>query len=177
MAALQGLTPEAQKFTLLGPDTVLLPIQNLRNHITPEHPITAVYLPRPCSLPACEATSHPDSGCEFVSRANFIFSGTTPLLLGLINSPLEVAGSQVLDVEHKIVLFESAVTKQGIRELKLRTFEEVDGGKVARVTETVWGECPWYMAWVLRMVAPGVHREHMVSLLPYPKSLIRVLTR
>lgn len=167
MAALQGLTPEARKFTLLDPDTVLLPIQDLRNHIIPKHPITAVDLPRPCSLPACEETTNPYSGCEVVLRANFIFSGTTPLLFGIINSPLEVTGSQVLDEEDRIVLFESAVTKQGIRELKVRTFEEVEGVKATRVTETVWGDCPWYMEWILQMIAPGVHREHMVSLLPY----------
>lgn len=161
LAILQGLTPEAQKFTLLVPDTVLIPVKELQDTLAQSHPTTAANLPRPCSLPALTPTDNPDDGYRFVPRANFSFSGTTSLAFGLINSPLKVAGSQVVVEDGRIVLFESAVAGQGIRELKARTFEEVDSGQATRVTETVWGECPWYMAWFLRMVAPSVHREHM----------------
>jgi len=161
LATLQGLTPEAQKFTLLSPDNILLPAGGLQKFFTPNHPIAPAGLHRPNQSPTYQATSTAEAGLQSVPRANFVFSGTTPLLFGLINSPLEVAGSQIVDEEGKVVLFESTVAAQAIRELKVRTFEEIDDGNGTRVTETVWGECPWYMTWFLQMIAPGVHREHM----------------
>ncbi|TRM56497.1 hypothetical protein BD626DRAFT_519398 [Schizophyllum amplum] len=79
-----------------------------------------------------------------------------------------------------IVLFESAVQGRGIRELKLRTFRVVSveavesphdrpGGSsrtkprksLTEVRETVWGTCPNYLAPLLRVLAPRVHRAHM----------------
>ena len=69
-----------------------------------------------------------------------------------------------MDKDAKIVLFESGVAANGIKELKVRTFDEVkheDGSEETRVTETVWGTCPAYMSLFLRGIAPGVHKEHM----------------
>jgi hypothetical protein len=68
-----------------------------------------------------------------------------------------VAGAQVVDPDARIVLFESGVEASGIKEIKVRTFEEVElaeGKKGTRVKETVWGTCPWFLSVILMFIAP-----------------------
>lgn len=101
---------------------------------------------------------------KVVQRAWFEFGGTVPVLFGLIQSPLSVAGAQVVDEGARVVLFESQVAAKGIREVKLRTFEEVElegGMKGTIVKETVWGTCPRLLSYLLKILAPGVHKDHM----------------
>lgn len=109
-------------------------------------------------------TDNDDVSGKVVQRTWFEFGGTVPLLFGLINRPLSVAGAQIVDQNARIVLFESGVAAQGIKEVKLRTFEEVeleDGAKGTKVKETVWGTCPLLLSYPLKFIAPGVHKHHM----------------
>jgi hypothetical protein len=106
---------------------------------------------------------------EVIERAKFEFGGTVPLLFGLVNRPLSIAGAQIVDANARIVLFESGVAAQGIKEVKLRTFEEIDlevgdgdgTKKGTKVRETVWGTCPKLLSYLLKFIAPGVHKHHM----------------
>jgi hypothetical protein len=101
---------------------------------------------------------------KVVERVWFEFGGTVPLLFGLIHSLLSVAGVQIVDEDARIVLFESWVAAKGIKEVKLRTFEEVeleDGAQGTVVKETVWGTCPTLLSYLLKIIAPGVHKDHM----------------
>jgi len=106
----------------------------------------------------------PSEGGKIVERARFEFGGIVPFLFGLVHRPLSVDGVQIVDEDARIVLFESGVAAQGIKELKLRTFEEVElegGVKWTRVKETVWGTCPVLLSYLLKIIAPGVHKHHM----------------
>ncbi|KAF9524281.1 hypothetical protein CPB83DRAFT_861535 [Crepidotus variabilis] len=164
MESLQRLTPEAQQFSLLPTDQIRLPKGGLAPLFSPTHPKTAAGLPRPRTIDALLTEEPGAEAGEIVERVKFEFSGTVPLLFGLVKRPLAVAGAQVVEKNSRTVLFESGVEASGIRELKVRTFEEVilDGGKEGtKVKETVWGTCPFYLAPVLRIIAPGVHSEHM----------------
>lgn len=170
---LQRLTPEAQHFTLLPSDHVRLPLGGLASFLgptpSPTHPPNANNLPRPRTM---DAVSDIESGHEIgevIERAKFEFGGTVPLLFGLVNRPLSIAGAQIVDANARIVLFESGVAAQGIREVKLRTFEEIDlkigdgdgTKKGTEVRETVWGTCPRLLSYLLKFIAPGVHKHHM----------------
>lgn len=158
MERLQRLTPEAQQFTLLPTDHVQLPLGGLTPLITPKYPSYVKGLPRPREMETCASTD------GAVERTWFEFGGMVPLMFGLIEKGLSVAGAQIVDVDAHIVLFESGVAASGIKEVKLRTFEEVDledGKKVTKVKETVWGTCPLLLSYLLKIVAPGVHRHHM----------------
>ncbi|KAJ3719307.1 hypothetical protein C8R42DRAFT_722997 [Lentinula raphanica] len=178
MERLQKLTPEAQEFSLLPSDVVCLPrniLSSLKHGYTvPEN------CPRPRELPpksssedqdASMASHHHDAeDMQPFSRTHFEFSGTVPILFGLINRPLSVSGAQIVDKDAKVVLFESGVAAQGIREIKLRTFREIvispptaDGrdtdddspGKLGtEVKETVWGSCPFVLSFLLKYLAP-----------------------
>lgn len=163
---LQRLTPEAQKFTLQPSDHVRLPPDGLAPLVTPNHPPNAKSLPSPRTMDAVEAQKVEvvSTGGKLVERAWFEFGGTVPLLFGLIHSPLSVAGAQVVDKDARIVLFESGVEASGIKEVKIRTFEEIeleDGTKGTKVKETVWGTCPRLLSYLLKIIAPGVHKHHM----------------
>jgi len=158
MERLQRLTPEAQHFTLLPIDHVQLPPGGLTSLVTPKYPTNAKGIPRPKEMQAYNGTE------PAVQRTWFEFGGTVPVLFGLVNKGLSVAGAQIVDEDARIVLFESGVAAQGIKEVKLRTFEEVDledGQKGTKVKETVWGTCPLLLSYLLKIVAPGVHRHHM----------------
>jgi hypothetical protein len=158
---LQRLTPEAQHFSLLPSDVVQLPPGGLAPLFTPDLPPNADNLPKPRTMEAFEGES---TQGRVVERIKFRFSGTVPLLFGLINSPLEVEGAQIVDPEARIVLFESGVAASGIKQVKVRTFEEVElgnGKKGTEVKETVWGTCPWLLSLFMRFIAPGVHKQHM----------------
>lgn len=136
MERLQRLTPEAQHFTLLPVDHVQLPAGGLISLVTPKYPANAKSLPRPKEMEAYNGTE------AAVQRTWFEFGGTVPILFGLMNKGLSVAGAQIVDEDARIVLFESGVAAQGIKEVKLRTFEEIDledGQKGTKVKETVWG--------------------------------------
>jgi hypothetical protein len=161
---LQRLTPEAQHFTLLPSDRVQLPTGGLAPLVTPDFPSSPEGIPRPRTMDKYEDSEAESMGGRVVERSWFEFGGTVPLLFGLINSPLQVAGAQVVDPDARIVLFESGVASQGIKELKLRVFEEVElggGKKGTKVKEIVWGTCPWLLSRILRFIAPGVHKHHM----------------
>ncbi|KAJ3987647.1 hypothetical protein F5890DRAFT_735777 [Lentinula detonsa] len=171
MERLQKLTPEAQVFSLLQPDSVSLPNDALSslNHgyNMPEG------CPRPCESTGTSPQDTANSDMRIFPRTRFEFSGTVPILFGLINRPLSVSGAQIVDEEAKVVLFESGVAAQGIQEVKLRTFHEVllpdnpNGGSGeprklgTEVKETVWGSCPFALSFLLRFLAPRVHRNHM----------------
>ncbi|KAF7983879.1 hypothetical protein HWV62_18224 [Athelia sp. TMB] len=160
MERLQQLLPEAQHFTFLPPDHVEMPTGGLAGFVEPTYPTSAKGLPRPREMKACEVTD----GNALTQRVNFEFNGETALLCGLIHRPLSVAGAQIVDADARIVLYESGVAAQGIKELKLRTFEEVDladGLKGTRVRETVWGTCPVVLSYLLKIIAPGVLKHHM----------------
>jgi len=162
---LQRLTPEAQTFTLLPSDHVRLP-NGLALLVTPNHPPSADGLPRPRAMDAVEVEEI-DTGSaigKVVERVWFEFGGTASLIFGLIHSPLSVAGAQVVDEDARVVLFESCVAAKGIKEVKVRTFEEVeleDGVKGTVVMETVWGTCPRLLSYLLKIIAPSVHKDHM----------------
>ncbi|KAJ3837836.1 hypothetical protein F5878DRAFT_661742 [Lentinula raphanica] len=175
MERLQKLTPEAQEFSLLPSDVTT-------------RAATEIIVRRPRCFhgqssssedqDASMASHHHDAeDMQPFSRTHFEFSGTVPILFGLINRPLSVSGAQIVDKDAKVVLFESGVAAQGIREIKLRTFREIvispptaDGrdtdddspGKLGmEVKETVWGSCPFVLSFLLKYLAPKVHREHM----------------
>jgi hypothetical protein len=161
---LQSLTPEAQQFLLKPSDSVQLPPGGLAPLFTPHLPPNANNLPRPRTMDKFEAFEVESTGGRVVERTLFQFGGTVPLLFGLINSPLQVEGAQIVDPDARIVLFESGVAASGIKEVKVRTFEEVelgDGKKGTKVKETVWGTCPWLLSRFLRFLAPRVHKKHM----------------
>jgi hypothetical protein len=73
-----------------------------------------------------------------------------------------VEGAQISLASDHAVYFHSRVLRAGIEEWKLRVLEAIDEGHV-RVTETVWGEAPFYIVWYLWLsgLATRVHREHM----------------
>ncbi|KIK64775.1 hypothetical protein GYMLUDRAFT_39742 [Collybiopsis luxurians FD-317 M1] len=195
MERLQKLTPEAQNFVILKTDHVQLPHDAL-SLIRGGDSLPA-NCPRPRDLPSSasgpgsisdEANStlenlEPDTPpgsdpsptlrTRTFPRAQFEFSGTVPILFGLIHKPLSVSGAQIIDEEAKVVLFESGVTASGIKEVKLRIFREVkiplgysqeedEGDKMGtEVCEYVWGTCPFGLSLLLKFLAPKVHREHM----------------
>ncbi|KAJ3811989.1 hypothetical protein F5876DRAFT_75288 [Lentinula aff. lateritia] len=170
MERLQKLTPEAQIFSLLPPDIVSLPhsaLSSLTHADTlPER------CPRLRDLPPSSLAQTADSEMRTFQRTKFEFSGTVSILFGLFNRALSVAGAQIVDEEAKVVLFESGVVAQGIKEVKLRTFREIllpdalNGGEEPRksgteVKETVWGTSPFGLSLLLKFLAPWVHRHHM----------------
>ncbi|KAJ4479049.1 hypothetical protein J3R30DRAFT_3473684 [Lentinula aciculospora] len=172
MERLQKLTPEAQEFSLLPSDLVLLPCNALSalNHAY----AMPVDCPRPRKLlPPSLPDKAANADTRQFKRTRFEFSGTVPILFGLINLPLSVAGAQIIDEEAKVVLFESCVAAQGIEEVKLRTFREISledgstggadglGKPGTEVTETVWGTCPFVLSILLKFLAPRVHKHHM----------------
>lgn len=165
---LQRLTPEAQHFSFRPSDNVRLPKGGLAPLITFDHPRNPKALPRPREMeavaPQIEDADKSDGEGKIVERAWFEFGGTVPILFKLINSPLSVAGAQIVDIDAKIVVFESGVAAHGIKEVKVRTFKEVDlpgGGKGTVVKETVWGTCPRLLSYLLKIIAPRVHKHHM----------------
>jgi hypothetical protein len=172
---LQRLTPEAQTFTFLNIDHVRLPAGGLAPlvRVAPERtpPITES-LHRLPTIDAVEVEaegheSHSPVAGKVVERVWFEFGGTVLLLFGLIHSPLSVTGVQIVDEDARIVLFESRVVAKGIKEVKLRTFEAVgleDGTQGTVVKETVWGTCPTLLSYLLKIIAPGVHKDHMEML-------------
>ncbi|KAJ4486470.1 hypothetical protein C8R41DRAFT_437750 [Lentinula lateritia] len=170
MERLQKLTPEAQKFSLLPPDIVSLPhsaLSSLTHSDTmPEG------CPRPRELPPLSLDQTADSEMRTFQRTYFEFSGTVPIPFGLFNRALSVAGAQIVDEEAKVVLFESGVVAQGIKEVKLRTFRAIllpgdsNGSEEptksgTEVKETVWGTSPFGLSLLLKFLAPWVHRHHM----------------
>jgi len=166
---LQRLSAEAQHFLLLPSDSVRLPPGGLAPLIpAANHPQNANNLPRPKTMDKCEGSEGDGNDSQaagrLVQRTWFEFGGTVPLVFGLINRPLKVAGAQVVDQDARIVLFESGVEASGIKEIKVRTFEEVElaeGKKGTRVKETVWGTCPWFLSKILMFIAPKSLRDHM----------------
>ncbi|KAJ3889591.1 hypothetical protein GG344DRAFT_78650 [Lentinula edodes] len=170
MERLQKLTPEAQNFSLLPPDIVSLPHSALSS-LT--HADTMPKgCPRLCDLPPSPLDQTADSEMRTFQRTQFEFSGTVSMLFGLFHRALSVSGAQIVDEEAKVVLFESAVVAQRIKEVKLRTFREIvlpdnsNGGEEPRklgteVKETVWGTSPFGLSLLLKFLAPWVHRHHM----------------
>ncbi|KAF5392652.1 hypothetical protein D9757_001073 [Collybiopsis confluens] len=184
MERLQRLTPEAQQFAILKQDFVTLPDDTLAS-LKPGGQSLPASCPRPRELPSNSSYSkdpdsteiNPTGTLRTFPRTYFEFSGTVPILFGLMHRPLSVSGAQIVDEEAKVVLFESGVAASGIKEVKLRTFRAVedpnesdsdkDDGEIGRtdrwteVKEHVWGTCPFGLSLLLKALAPKVHREHM----------------
>ncbi|KAI5838418.1 hypothetical protein DFP73DRAFT_564947 [Morchella snyderi] len=91
------------------------------------------------SLPASAAAAQ--SGLE---RTTFVLEEKMPFMKGLFKNKVTVRGSQTADWEGRCCLYESVAEKQGVFIWKLRTFEEVEGGKT-RVTELIEGSCQGWM--------------------------------
>ncbi|KAF9526844.1 hypothetical protein CPB83DRAFT_857069 [Crepidotus variabilis] len=164
MERLQKLTPEAQTFTLLPFDHVQLPATGLASFSLPDHPKSAEGLPRPLTMEAIPANANVKNG-HVVERVKFEFSGVATQLFGLVKSPISVSGAQIVDTRSRTVLYES-VEGAGLKILKARTCEEVvmeDGKEGTKVKETVWGTCPVYLVWLVKMIAPGLHQKAMDS--------------
>ncbi|KIK64782.1 hypothetical protein GYMLUDRAFT_401161 [Collybiopsis luxurians FD-317 M1] len=125
MERLQKLTPEAQNFVLLKTDHVQLPHDALSLMRGGEDSLPA-NCPRPRDL--LSSASSPGSSSDDANakmenlepdtppgsdpsptlrtrtfpRAQFEFSGTVPILFGLIHRPLSVSGTQIIDEEAKV---------------------------------------------------------------------------
>ncbi|KAF9526845.1 hypothetical protein CPB83DRAFT_837000 [Crepidotus variabilis] len=168
MERLHLLPPVAQNFRLFASDKVQLPKSGLQALFSPNHPASAEGLPRPRTMKATEdVNTDPELG-ETVERANIEWSGSLSNLFGLVRTPLFVKGSQIVEKHARTVLYESIVEASGVKELKVRTFEEVmldDGSgnlkEGTKVKETVWVTSPFYLGLIVKLVSPGVHRGVM----------------
>ncbi|KAI0074241.1 hypothetical protein K474DRAFT_1665672 [Panus rudis PR-1116 ss-1] len=94
-----------------------------------------------------------------IPRQFFRLYEAVNILPGVVKK-VEINGAQVWDEQVHIALYESR-TAVGVFVWKLKKFEEVvgDGGKrQTRVTESIRGECPWYLKAIVQTETRRGHK-------------------
>ncbi|KAL1753058.1 hypothetical protein FB107DRAFT_218620 [Schizophyllum commune] len=105
------------------------------------------------------ANEEPANTARHLPRQHFSMTETIPLLFSLIKRDVLIVGTLTWDASACVALYESEAD-QGVLVWKLRTFEEVEGGKT-RVIERIEGKCSALLRPIVQRETTQGHQAHM----------------
>ncbi|KAH8831615.1 hypothetical protein DL96DRAFT_1678007 [Flagelloscypha sp. PMI_526] len=106
------------------------------------------------------SSSVDDSSKRLLPRLAFTLTEKIPLIPYLYSYSVVNKGTLTRDPDAHEVLYE-VQSGAGVAVVKTRVFEEVDGGKETKVTETIRGMCPSLLRGIVQKTTGKAHREHM----------------
>ncbi|KAL1666861.1 hypothetical protein GGF50DRAFT_87134 [Schizophyllum commune] len=105
------------------------------------------------------ANEEPANTARHLPRQHFSMTETISLLFNLIKHDVLIVGTLTWDTSARVALYESEAD-QGVLVWKLRTFEEVEGGKT-RVNERIEGKCSALLRPIVQRETTRGHQAHM----------------
>ena len=106
-----------------------------------------------------DAPTSQASPARRLPRQHFSMTETIPLLFSLIKHDVLIVGTLTWDTSACVALYESEAD-QGVLVWKLRTFEEVEGGKT-RVNERIEGKCSTLLRPIVQRETTRGHQAHL----------------
>ncbi|KAH8830304.1 hypothetical protein DL96DRAFT_1592374 [Flagelloscypha sp. PMI_526] len=93
-------------------------------------------------------------------RQHYKYKETIKIIPGisLFDVVVNLPGTNTWDEKNKVVLFETA-SDQGVAVVKVRTFTEINGGAATQVTETITGQCSWWLQSIVQKQVDATHKQ------------------